>query len=120
MPPREVVGRRVAPGSGPSRDFTYSVVEPTGPARAGGERRGERRIASHLREANASEARGRPIVDCRIRNLSRGGARLQLDHERPLPRSFMLREPGTGRCFLARLIWQRGRDAGVKLVSVDG
>ena len=54
-------------------------------------------------------------MDCRIRDKSRHGARLHLDKDRPLPRLFLLTDPATATCYRATLVWQVGRDAGVRL-----
>lgn len=117
-PSIEVLSRRVAPGSAPSSDFTYSVVE-TGLLLRKGERRNDQRARTRLREGLVAEKPGRVIVDCRIRDRSKRGARLQLDKDRPLPKSFVLTEAGTRQRFWATLVWQTGRDAGVRLVPLD-
>lgn len=111
----DVVGRRVAAGQLAKDDFTYTVVEVS----RKGERRAEGRVRTHLREGSVKESRGRHIVECRIRELSRKGARLQLDRERPLPKTFLLREAGTESTYMATLIWQMGRDAGVRIARVE-
>jgi hypothetical protein len=118
-PPREEIGRRVAPGTKTIGEFTYSVVEAQPAKKTSGDRRGDARTRSRLREGHVAERRGKVLVDCRIRDLSKRGARLQLDKDRPLPKSFLLMEPGRGRSFWATLIWQVGRDAGVKLVPAE-
>lgn len=114
----DVAGRRVDAGSAPTGDFTYSVVavDVRGPA---SDRRGERRVRTRLREALVAERRGRTLVDCRIRDLTKRGARLHLDRDRPLPRAFLLTEANSRRSFWATLVWQTGRDAGVRLVPIE-
>jgi hypothetical protein len=115
----EEIGRRVAAGAPIRGEFTYSVVE-TAPAPKGrGDRRGDARTRSRLREGSVAERRGKVLVECRIRDLSKRGARLQLDKDRPLPKVFLLTEAGTTRSYWATLAWQVGRDAGVKLVAID-
>ncbi len=111
--PQQVLGRRVAPGQGNKGDFTYTVVEIA--PRSGGEQRNDRRIPTRLHEGVIAE-RGRPVVDCRIRDRSREGARLQLDKQRPLPRTFLLTDTASRGRFWATVMWQKGRDVGVKLV----
>lgn len=115
-PVRDVVGRRVTAAASNSGDFTYSVIEP---ALGHGDRRRERRLRTRLREGVVAERRGRLLVDCRIRDITRTGARLLLDCNRPLPRAFLLTEAGSRRTFWATLVWQTGRDAGVRLVPSD-
>ncbi len=125
-----VTARRVAPGGPSIGDFTYSVVvieppartTPAGPARAASateanaERRTDGRVRTRLRDATLAEGRGRVLMDCRIKDKSRRGARLQLDEDRPLPKVFLLSEPA-GTCYRATLVWQDGREAGVRLVA---
>ena len=116
-----VTARRVPPGARPGEDFTYSVIAVEAPAGAAGagardERRADGRVRTRLRDATLVEGRGRVLMDCRIRDKSRRGARLQLDGDRPLPPVFLLSEPATGTCYRATLVWQKGRDAGVRLV----
>lgn len=86
-------------------------------AQANDERRADGRVRTRLRDATLAEGRGRVLMDCRIRDKSRQGARLQLDEDRPLPKVFLLSEPATGTCYRATLVWQAGRDAGVRLVA---
>ena len=121
-----VTARRVPPGARPNEDFTYSVVligaRAKVPAKASvdrvtGERRTDGRTRTRLRDAVLGEGRGRVLMECRIRDRSRHGARLQLDKDRPLPRAFLLSDPAAGTCYRARLIWQAGRDAGVRLTA---
>ena len=120
------VGRRVAPGQGALDDFTYSIIEtpiPPKPVSAAkpasspgaGERRGEVRRRTHLRDGVLAEGRGRIVGDCRILNRSELGAQLQLTRETPLPKSFLLTDPATKTRFRATLIWQKGAEAGVSL-----
>lgn len=108
----EVVGRRVPAGNSRLDDFTYSVVEM--PA----ERRGPRRSRTRLREGLLSERPGRPPIQCRILDQSTTGAKLQLHDEHPLPRSFLLNDAAQQAQFRATLVWQKGRDAGVRLEAI--
>ena len=122
---RTVTATRTGSGrDGDGGDFTYYVVaseastgEARGPAGrpAGGERRAGGRIRTRLRDATLSEARGRVLAECRIRDRSRHGAKLELDKACPLPRTFVLRDPAAGTSHRATLIWQKGREAGVRL-----
>jgi len=112
-PPTEIAARRVAAGATSPEDFTYSVVEP-----ARGEKRGERRVATRLRDAQLGLRRGHVLVECRIRDRSRGGARLRLDAPHALPKMFLLTDAASRARFHALLVWQSGRDAGVRLTPV--
>lgn len=116
---RTVEGRRVPPGrqAGTTGEFTYSVV--TAPACwMGVERRGSKRLRTRLRDGVIGERKHRVIADCRIVDRSRGGARLQLDKDRPLPERFVLTDGGAREMFRADLVWQAGRQAGVRLVPL--
>ena len=115
-PIRDVTSRRVEPGRAPPDDFFYTVILAQPPARPGArEQRGDRRNPTRHHDAIIGERRGRALVDCRIRDRSRTGARLLLDKDRPLPRSFLLTDVACKSRFWATLMWQVGRDAGVKL-----
>jgi hypothetical protein len=116
----EETGRKVTTGPRIRTDFTYSIIE-TGPSRSGrgAERRGEDRVRSRLREGAVIDRPGRVLAECRIRDLSKRGARLHLEKDVPLPRAFLLTEGGTRRTYRALLAWQVGRDAGVRLIPVD-
>ena len=142
QPAREAVGRRVPQGEAPRGEFTYSVVEPgvakpRAPPRPRApaakpkpatvqaaaaprtlNRRNEGRTKSHLREGFVAGPRRNPLVDCRIRDLSRGGAKLSLEADLVLPRTFLLVEAGTRATYRATLAWQKGRDAGVRLTPI--
>ena len=115
----DVTARRVSPGARPGGDFTYSVVvvAPAGKfaSQAGGERRADGRVRTRLRDATLAEGPGRVLMECRIRDKSRHGARLRLDKDRPLPKVFLLSDPAAKICYRATLVWQAGRDAGVRL-----
>jgi hypothetical protein len=55
----------------------------------------------------------RTTVDCTIRNLSRGGARLVLGAPTRIPGFFLLVVDGSKDMIPARLVWQKGLAAGV-------
>jgi PilZ domain-containing protein len=55
----------------------------------------------------------RTTVDCTIRNLSRGGARLVFGAPTRIPAFFLLVVDGSKDMIPARLIWQKGLAAGV-------
>lgn len=52
-------------------------------------------------------------LDCTIRDISVGGARLRLNGPTALPDRFDIRMNGTGDKFPARLMWRRGNEVGV-------
>lgn len=116
---REVVGRRVAPGAVPRDEFTYSIVDPAPSAKRAGDRRDDARRRTHLRDGMVAERRGRVLTDCLIRDRSRLGARLRLDKDRPLPAVFLLTDAAADTRYWATLVWQTGRDAGVRLRPVE-
>ena len=113
MSVREVAARRVVAGGALQGEFTYSVVEPTA-----GERRIEQRLRTRLRDGTLGMRRGHVLVECRIRDRSRGGARLRLDAPCALPRMFLLTDAASRARYHAMLVWQHGCDAGVRLTPV--
>ena len=52
-------------------------------------------------------------LDCTIRDISVGGARLRLNGPTELPDRFDILMNGTGDKFPARLMWRRGNEVGV-------
>ena len=112
-------GKRVAAGAVSRDDFTYCIVDVAPVAPKGGDRRREDRQRTRLRDGVLAEGRGRIVGDCRISNRSKLGARLQLDKDHALPGSFLLTDPASHTRFRATLIWQKGREAGVKLVPAE-
>jgi two-component system cell cycle response regulator len=56
-------------------------------------------------------------IDCMMRDLSVGGARIRLNGPTGLPDRFNLRMNGTGDKFPAKLVWRRGNDVGVSFES---
>ncbi len=116
---KEVLGRRVDRGERVQGEFTYSVVELAPAGWAGIERRGDKRLRTRLRDAVIGERKHRAIAGCRIKDRSRSGARLQLEKDRPLPKSFVLTDGAARSLFRADLVWQVGRDAGVRLTALE-
>ena len=53
------------------------------------------------------------VMDCRIRDLSDGGARLEFGGLTNLPKEFRLLIVGTNMVVPAALAWQRGQFVGV-------
>ncbi|HEX8167889.1 MAG TPA: PilZ domain-containing protein [Beijerinckiaceae bacterium] len=60
----------------------------------------------------------RITMDCSIRDLSMGGARLSFADPVGLPNEFELQLPSRGTVFRAEVRWRRGREVGVKFRAV--
>jgi hypothetical protein len=58
-------------------------------------------------------------LSCKIRNVSRRGARLTLASWQSMPRTFDL-EDGSGRRRPVRLVWQLYSGLGVRFADADG
>ena len=99
-------------------EFTYSVIEATPSKVTLLDKRRAERLRTRLRTGALSDRRNKVIVDCLLQDRSRSGARLRLALDRPLPRVFLLSDHITQTQFWAHLAWQRGRDAGVKLIAL--
>jgi len=59
-------------------------------------------------------ADGNQVVDCVIRNLSVGGARLDVPATLALPHAFTLLDVQTERRYIAAVAWRRGDQMGVE------
>jgi hypothetical protein len=126
-PPAPIyIGRKIAPGTAGESlrsEFTYSVIAPVATAKPIGDKpigdkRRTGRARTHLRGGHLSDRRDVVITECLIADRSRTGARLRLALDRPLPKSFVLWDD-VGRVRMrAELAWQKGRDAGVRLVGI--
>lgn len=57
------------------------------------------------------------VLDCLIRDLSDGGARLQIEHAATLPMLFRLANVSDGEVSEVRLVWRRDGQAGVAFVT---
>lgn len=118
-PDHEVLARRVAAGTTAAGEFTYSVVALAPASWSGLERRGDKRLRTRLRDGIIGERKHRSIVDCRISDRSPDGARLRLDGDRRLPHRFVLTDGAARSLYRADLVWQTGRDAGVRLTPLE-
>lgn len=67
-----------------------------------------------LKSAKIVFADGAMVVDCVIRNLSVGGARLEVPTTMAIPHNFTLLDTHTGRRYNATLAWRRGERMGVE------
>ena len=116
---RIVLGRKVAAGPlSPElrSEFTYSIV--AAPAAAPADKRRNERLRTRLRAAHLADRGDKVIMECLIQDRSRTGARLRLALDRPLPKAFILSDDIGRTQFWAQLAWQRGRDAGVRFLSL--
>ncbi len=57
-------------------------------------------------------------IDCMIRDISAGGARLRLSGPVGLPQRFDLMMNCTGDKFPARLVWSKGSEAGISFEKI--
>ena len=55
-------------------------------------------------------------IDCRLRNLSETGARLEIDGAIPLPATFDIVAPAKGKTWRARSVWRQGSETGVAFI----
>jgi two-component system cell cycle response regulator len=61
----------------------------------------------------------RSTVDCTIRDMSDGGARLVFGDAFALPESFRFMNVSENTVRLARLEWQHGREAGISFIGPE-
>ena len=64
-------------------------------------------------------ARDSVTLDCTIRNLSSGGAMLDLPEGALLPPTFRLLNTGDGFAYDAQIVWRRGRELGVAFSRIE-
>ncbi len=57
------------------------------------------------------------VLDCTVRDISLGGCRIRLFAKFALPERFILAFPALGAERQAALVWQHGRDAGVRFLD---
>ena len=55
-------------------------------------------------------------IECRLRNLSETGARLEIDGAVPLPATFDIVAPAKGKTWRARCVWRQGGETGVAFI----
>jgi PilZ domain len=64
------------------------------------------------------DANGKAVMPCSLRNVSETGAKLELNQDVLLPRSFLLAlTPGGNVRRLCQPVWQRATVAGVRFVK---
>ena len=59
-------------------------------------------------------------IDCRLRNLSETGAKLEIDGSVPLPAVFEVVAPAKGRVWKARSVWRGATETGVEFIIEGG
>jgi hypothetical protein len=69
-----------------------------------------------LKRGNIAIGDGRPPVDCMVRDISDGGARLLVSTEEPLPATFRLLIADFGEWRKVERRWANGPDVGVEFV----
>ena len=63
---------------------------------------------------------GSLIADCTLRDISAGGARIQLDAAADIPRALSLRVPRGGRVHrFCEVVWQSDTEMGVRFVTPE-
>jgi hypothetical protein len=59
----------------------------------------------------------RPHVGCIVRDLSDGGAKIELSEDAPLPYEFELEIPDMSLCVRTRVAWTNGRSYGLMFIE---
>ncbi len=118
-----MVAQGLKVGAGPldkrlRNEFTYQVIETSRRTVTLLDKRSAERLRTRLRGGHLSDGRDTILVECLIQDRSRNGARLRLAHDRPLPRAFLLADDISQTRFWAQLAWQKGCEAGVRLVTL--
>jgi PilZ domain len=81
----------------------------------------ERRTAQRQKTLLAGKAifgANRFVMDCPVRDLSTGGAKLSFADPTGIPDIFELHLPSRGTVFRAEVRWRKGRQIGVKFRAV--
>lgn len=60
---------------------------------------------------------GFPLIACTIRNISEGGAKLEIDPATAIPDEFELKIPKLGCCYHVRLVWRDTKYIGVEFLE---
>jgi hypothetical protein len=90
-----------------------AVGEPEG--KRGGDQRVEARECVRLRSAKVLDSAFRFMCECRICDRSRGGLRLALARDVPLPRRLVVHIDESAEVRWAKVVWRRGRLVGIRL-----
>jgi hypothetical protein len=57
------------------------------------------------------------LMDCLVRNISAGGAKLAFTNTGAVPQEFDVTMPRMARTFRARVVWRRAEEAGVTFLE---
>ncbi|WP_298356703.1 PilZ domain-containing protein [Rhodoblastus sp.] len=107
----EIAARGSAVGFDPTRDILQKVF-------AMFDHRKEHRRRAYLGATITFNERS-SVVDCLVRNLSEGGARLEMAHPISLPTEFEVTIPRRGEYWRARQAWRDSLALGVTFVPSD-
>ena len=88
-------------------------------AQAEAENRRSERRRRVLKEARTILNGRFSVIDAMARDISPRGCRLRMHHSIDLPRDFMVGFPSVGVERPAMLVWQKGREAGVKFLDPE-
>lgn len=80
------------------------------------ERRAERRV--RVLKAGKLLVSEHVTLDCTVRDISPGGARIELDGPYGLPPELLLRVVAADLTIPAAVIWQRRYEAGIRFVGI--
>ena len=78
--------------------------------------RRDERVRSFLR-ARILFNNGSSSIDCTVKNISAGGAKLEISSVLSLPSEFDLEVPQKGRTYRARLTWRDANFIGVQFIE---
>ena len=98
------------------QDFSYTVIVVPPFGQAAGDRREVRRTRTRLRSGKLVDVRGRFMTECLVHDLSALGSRLRLPPAVGLPSTVQLFDDQSGILYLARVLWRRGAEAGLKFI----
>ena len=79
------------------------------------ERRREKRRDARLRWGKALDGADRFLCECVVADQARGGVRLRLARNIPLPQRFQFFDDVSGDVFAAQIVWRRGVEVGCRL-----
>jgi len=105
--------RRLAGFLGEQGKVAYWVDEPE--RKRSGEHRVDARKRPHLRSAKVFDPAFRFVCECRICDRSRGGLKLALARDVPLPRRLAVHIDESVEVRWAKIVWRRGLLVGVRL-----
>lgn len=100
-------------------EVAYCVLPPDPASHPGSslDRRTDAREPTRLRSAKLLDGAFRFVCECRIRDRSRNGLQITLARAIRLPARFAVHIDETAEIRCARVVWRRGRFAGVLLLE---